>query len=1655
MSPFNLFGLFGKKSGKKNRKPRSSGPRRDTRYYHPRGGEQLEERTMLSVSLSGAALWTGVGPFPITFAANVDLNGSGNGAPNFSEVADIQQGSINQAVVDPNNLNHVFVATVNGGVWQTTNANAVNPSWSTKTDALPSLAISAIAIDPTNSNNVYAGTGSYSSIFGGVSSVGDGGSAVGIYRSTDGGLSWSVSGRTTFAGMRIVRIVTTTLNGGQTVFAATTDVNGANTGGIYRSDIGGAPNVNGTDSWVRISGANGLPDAGVTDIVADPGNANRFYAAVVGATGAGIYRSTDGGANWSSISNNIPAGSITNAIRIRLSVSPAGQNPIYAGLIGSNGKVSGIFRSVQGTDGIDNNAANGIDEPAEATWVRVGVAGAPNIYPFSTGQGGTHFSLLASSTSDTIVYAGGQSQLNFPFTGNIMRGDSVANTWTPVAPGPTSLSSPHADSRGMIWDGTTIIEVDDGGIYRLTNPDTAASTWASMIGTGSTAIQNTELYSVAIDTNGVISGGAQDNGAFQLMPDGTWAEARGGDGILVRSVGTKRYFTTQNFDFTSQTGTAVNKSGDVFPNFNITGAPAGTFLDGNFDVRLDGNKAGSIFSVAYGVNPTDNNRLLVGTRARLYRTANGGNTWTSIGGLVNGTADGIDNDHDTVIDNAGEVIPGTVTNVTGTIVYVAYGATANSNAAYVANATGGVFFSSDVTVAGGGFSNTGFAGGPVLQIVIDPNNASIAYAVTATGAWSYNGTTWTDLTSDIARLAVPGSGGVNLRSITLFNNGTATTADDWLLVGGYGGVFRRAVTPPGGAPFTWSEYGDKLPGVIVDDVVYDPTNNVVIAGTVGRGVWEVTNASATIASTVNLTVAGDGGPNAMSLIVDPNNTSRILVSDGINPTQGFDIGLLNSIQFNGLGGNDTLTVDFTNGNPIAVSGVNYNGGTGTSDALILQGKLNGGKWATERETPTGAHAGSVVFTDPTVSGGAAQTITYQNLAPIIDTVAVVSFTKDDLAATADTINLIAKTIVGNAAVTSEINSSSNLFELIDFGNKDNVTINGLDLVDTIHVGSGTGNLQFVNYGLTANGGGQVGDSLIVDDSGEASTRDFPITGTNVGANAPTVVFTLFNQLTGLNYAGFSGLTVNTGTATDIVNIVSTSIDTTLFDAGAKDSVFVGSGTMNYVTQSLTNASLDTIAAKVHIIGKTGAANNIFVFLDDSSNSAAYNYDVTPAGVSNSSVPTLVARTFAGVTIDGAADGTGSTVSQLTLTGTTGANQFNVTPSVATQFFINGLNPTFAGPGADKLVVNFAGLTGKKLTYSGPPLGNGNWAFSNRKTVNFTSIEMVNYFPILVIGSDTGTKGSQPWVQVVDADTGEIQGSFLAYESTYQYGVRVAQGDLNGDGIPEIVTTPGRLKSPLVKIFSVPGLNGSATGSLLTSFLDTTGSYATRQDGFSVAVGDVDGNGSRDIILSPLRGITEVHVWANNAANGAALSPANFAAQTPIFPFPSSFIGGAVVSTGDFSGDGIADILIGSGSGTRATVRTFNFVTKTFLADKTPFSAAFRGGISSLFAADVDGDGKLDLVVGSGQGGQGQLAYFSTKAGNTWINTVVHTDQGFNSQTYVAGAFVTTDGVVEIFTGQGQDGRGRKIRRWKVNGVSPVGTDFLTPDSTKFGGFFLG
>ncbi len=674
----------------RDRKPRKRNRHSELHGRWRRVFENLEERTVLAATLINTPTWIERGPAPIINSQNVELNGNG-----AADSADVVAGAVAAIAVDPTNAGHVFVGTTNGGVWETGNVNSGSPIWSTTTDQMPSLAISAIAINPANTSHIYAGTGN-------LSSAEDGGSAVGLYRSFDGGTTWTQLGFDTFHGLEIRSIIPTSL---RTIFVAASNL-GSNSGGVYRSDDFGV-------SWVRLSGMAGtfLPNASVTDLVSFPVNSTTtgFYAAV---PFNGIFRSTNGGASWQSVTNNLSSSAAT-ALRIDLSVSPASGNAVYAALIEIDGTLINVFRSDRGTDGVDNNRNRLIDEPAEATWQAIATT-PPVIDDPSLGPDNLHFAILADSTRNDIVYISGSAT---GLTGNLFRGNATTHAWTSLTGQGANNTAPHPDARDLVFSGGNILRADDGGIYRLVDPLGIASNfptipdtiWRSAIGN----LSNTEVYSVALDNQNntlpaddIILAGLQDNGINQRSAAGQWTQIFGSDGFIVQAFDaetpTDDYAATQFL-----TGSRIG--GSAFPP-RVNGAPPNTFLTSQFDATM-----GSIFKVVYQVHASEPTRVLTGTQERLYESFDRQNNVTSIGG----------------VDNSGQLpTPKPVPGLTGVVLSMAYGSIANPEIAYVGTDTGDIFVRS---TAGGTFVKTNFSvviaanegSGSThtpLDIVLDTNN---------------------------------------------------------------------------------------------------------------------------------------------------------------------------------------------------------------------------------------------------------------------------------------------------------------------------------------------------------------------------------------------------------------------------------------------------------------------------------------------------------------------------------------------------------------------------------------------------------------------------------------------------------------------------------------------------------------------------------------------------------------------------------------------------------------------------------------------------------------------------------------------------------------------------------------------------------------------
>jgi FG-GAP-like repeat/FG-GAP repeat len=306
----------------------------------------------------------------------------------------------------------------------------------------------------------------------------------------------------------------------------------------------------------------------------------------------------------------------------------------------------------------------------------------------------------------------------------------------------------------------------------------------------------------------------------------------------------------------------------------------------------------------------------------------------------------------------------------------------------------------------------------------------------------------------------------------------------------------------------------------------------------------------------------------------------------------------------------------------------------------------------------------------------------------------------------------------------------------------------------------------------------------------------------------------------------------------------------------------------------------------------------------------------------------------------------SGASSVTVDGAGGADVFNVTAAgVAVPLIIQGGPPTTA-PG-DVLNVNFVGTPRPTLIVTGPD--SGIYVFPGHPSITFNGIE-TNLSPqvrtrgpqaIVAVGVDSG---APPIVQVIDAETGQLLYRILAYPVGFSGGVRVAVGDVNGDLTPDIITAPGRGAAPLIKVFD------GRTGALARAFLAYPSSVTT---GVFVAAGDVNGDGFADIITAPDRGAVPL-VSVFNGRTGALIRA--------FIAFSPGFRGGLHVAAGLVNADKFAEIIVAPAGFGPPIVETFDGRTGAVAGAFLAYPPTLRNGVW-LATGDVNADGLDDIITG--------------------------------------------------------------------------------------------
>ncbi len=377
-------------------------------------------------------------------------------------------GRTNSMAFDPTDANTFYLAAAGGGVWKTTNGGT---NWTALTDGLSSLMSGAIAIDPGNASVLYYGTGELNYSL--DSFYGDG-----VFKTTNGGTSWSKIASAATVGSYISQIVVHPTNSSLVYLSGSA--------GVYKSTDAGA-------TWASTSSG-----ANANCVIADPTDSQILYTGIgTGYLSSNVVKkSTDGGGSWTTLGGGLPT---SNVARIQLAMAPTNHNTFMQ-----------VLRALRRTLllGLYQTTDGGTTWTSQAT--------SPN---YLDGQGWYDNAVCVKPTDANTVIVGGL---------DIYRSTTGGTSLTKVTSWNTATTGffSHADIHFLGYNGTVLYCGSDGGVFKSTDDGT---TWSDMNATISTIQYQSADYDPT-NTN-LLYGGSQDNDK-QSSTDGgaSWIQRTTGDG---------------------------------------------------------------------------------------------------------------------------------------------------------------------------------------------------------------------------------------------------------------------------------------------------------------------------------------------------------------------------------------------------------------------------------------------------------------------------------------------------------------------------------------------------------------------------------------------------------------------------------------------------------------------------------------------------------------------------------------------------------------------------------------------------------------------------------------------------------------------------------------------------------------------------------------------------------------------------------------------------------------------------------------------------------------------------------------------------------------------------------------------------------------------
>jgi len=704
-------------------------------------------------------------------------------------------GRVSDLAVNESDPRIFYVGTATGGVWKTTNHGT---TWTPIFTDQTTSSIGDVTLAPSNPNIVWVGTGEPQNRQ--SSPWGDG-----VYKSTDGGRTWSHKGLSET--LHIARIRIHPRDPDIVYVAAVGGLWGPNPErGVFKTMDGG-------ETWEHVLALD--EDTGAIDLIIDPGDPSTLFAAMYqrrrtpwgfngGGPGSGIYRTVDGGSSWEKLRQGLPDGDMG---RIGLDIYRRNGSVIYAVVEARNG--TGVYRSTDRGD----------------SWEFVSDNNPRPMY----------FSLIRIDPNNPErIYTGGQ---------NLMRSDDGGRSFTDEG-----ARNVHLDHHAL-WidpsDSNHLLMGSDGGIS--TSWD-GSETWRFYDN-----LPIAQFYEIGFDTRAPywVCGGLQDNGSWcgptntldnQGIRNADWLNVGGGDGFYVQMDPLE-----PSVLFSESQGGRVNrmdlKTGD---RASVSPSPLAT-LDEGSPPRMD-HPADDLpaedervyrtnWNTPVVMSAHDRNTLLFGAQM-LMKSTDRGQSWEQISPDLT-----YDIDRATLeimgelpSDSMVAMHDGTRTYSTLTTVGES---PMNADVIYTGSDDGRLMSTQDGGVSWSDLTPNLPADLPdntyVSRVVASSLRVGRVYATfdghqtSDFSAYVYRsdnyGETWTRISAGLPRWSV------NVLA-------EHPAADDLLFVGSEVGVF---VSINGGAH--WLPLMNGLPTVPVDDIKIHPLTNDLVIGTHGRGIWVMSDIS--------------------------------------------------------------------------------------------------------------------------------------------------------------------------------------------------------------------------------------------------------------------------------------------------------------------------------------------------------------------------------------------------------------------------------------------------------------------------------------------------------------------------------------------------------------------------------------------------------------------------------------------------------------------------------------------------------------------------------------------------------------------------------------------------------------------------------------------